>query len=136
MSVEFVDTNILIYGHQALAGSKHITSVELVKRLAKEKTGALSIQVLIEFYSAVTRKLTMTSEQAEEIVADFGAWTIHRPAHADLLRAANIQRRYGINWWDALIVNSASELGCEVLWTEDLSNGRQYGRVTVRNPFR
>ena len=95
----------------------------------------LSLQVLVEFYAAAMRKLPMTSEKAEEVIRDFRAWTVHRPAHADLLRAARLQRRYKISWWDALIVNSATELGCAILWSEDLSNGQQYGPMTVRNPF-
>jgi len=77
----------------------------------------------------------MTSEEAADIVADFGAWTIHSPTHADVVRAVGLQRRYQINWWDALIVNSAIVLGCSVLWTEDLSNGQLYGSVMIRNPF-
>jgi predicted nucleic acid-binding protein len=135
MNVEFIDTNVLIYAHDAKAGRKRINSIELVRRLAKDNAGALSVQVLSEFYAASTRKLAMTSEKAEEIVADFGAWIIHSPAHADLVRAAGLQRRYQINWWDALIVNSAMVLGCSVLWTEDLSHSQIYGSVMVRNPF-
>ena len=135
MSVEFVDTNVLVYAHDAKAGQKRVNSIELVRRLAKDNSGALSIQVLSEFYAASTRKLAMTSAEAEEIVLDFGAWTIHSPAHADLVRAAGLQRRYKISWWDALIVNSAMVLGCSVLWTEDLSHGQLYGSVMVRNPF-
>ena len=37
--------------------------------------------------------------------------------------------------WDAQILNSAIELGCSVLWTEDLSSDQRYGSVTARNPF-
>jgi predicted nucleic acid-binding protein len=136
MSVEFVDTNILIYAHDGGAGAKYKTSVELLTRLFEEGCGASSIQVLAEFYSAATRKLGMKSADAEEAIADLGGWTIHRPAHADLLRAARLQRRYSIAWWDALIVNSAVELGSDVLWSEDLSHGQRYEAVTVRNPFR
>jgi predicted nucleic acid-binding protein len=61
---------------------------------------------------------------------------MHRPKCSSLLSAARLQRQYQINWWDALILNSATELGCEILWTEDFSHGQQYGAVTVRNPFR
>ena len=83
MSVEFVDTNILVYAHDRKAGPKHHKSVELVARLTKDDFGALSLQVLIEFYAAATRMLPMTSEKAEEVIRDFGAWTVHRPAHGD-----------------------------------------------------
>jgi predicted nucleic acid-binding protein len=92
--------------------------------------------VLSEFYSAATRRLGIKSHEAEEIIRDLSGWTIHRPGHADLLKAAQLHRRHKIAWWDALIVNSARELGCTVLWTEDLSDRQRYGSVTVQNPFR
>ena len=92
--------------------------------------------MLSEFYWTVTRKLALTSEAAEGVLADFSQWTIHRPDHADLIRAAGLQRRHKISWWDALIVNSAIELECGTLWTEDLAHGQRFGSLTVRNPFR
>jgi len=135
MSVEFVDTNVFIYAHDGGAGAKHKKSVELLTRLFDSSSGAISIQVLSEFYSAATRKLAMSSQDAQEIIEDLGGWIIHRPGHADLVRAARLQRRYKIAWWDALIVNSALEVGCSVLWSEDLANGQKFGSTTVRNPF-
>jgi predicted nucleic acid-binding protein len=92
--------------------------------------------VLAEFYSAATRKLGMKSEEAEEIIADLGAWAIHRPGHDSLLRACRLQRRHKIAWWDALVVNSAIEMESGILWSEDFNDGQRYGSVTVRNPFR
>jgi predicted nucleic acid-binding protein len=136
MSVEFVDTNVLVYAHDGGAGTKHTRSVDLLKRLAADGSGALSIQVLSEFYVTATKKLGMTSQAAEEVLADLGGWIMHRPAHGDLLRAARLHRRYAVSWWDAMILNSAAELGCHILWTEDLSHGQRYGHVTARNPFR
>jgi predicted nucleic acid-binding protein len=78
---------------------------------------------------------TLTLEVGQTAVSDLRSWTINRPAPADVMRACRIQRDFGVNWWDALIVNSATELGCDILWTEELSHGQQYGPVTVRNPF-
>ena len=135
MSVEFVDTNVLIYAHDGGAGQKHERSVQLLSRLVEDGAGAISIQVLAEFYSAATRKLGIASQEAAEILADLGGWIIHRPGHADLLRAARFQRRYKMSWRDALVVTSAVESGCSVLWSEDLADGQRYGSVTVRNPF-
>jgi predicted nucleic acid-binding protein len=135
MSAEFVDTNILIYAHDSSAGRKHQRSVELLARLFEEIGGALSVQVLSEFYAAATRKLGMKSQTAEDVIRDLQGWTTHSPGHADVLQACSLHRRYKIAWWDAMIVNSAIELGCSVLWTEDLSSGQRYGSVTARNPF-
>lgn len=135
MSAEFIDTNVLVYAHEAAAGVKHQKAVELFTRLFEEQTGALSIQVLTEFYVTATKKLGMTSQEAEEVIADLGTWTIHRPAHADILRACKIHRERKLSWWDALIVNSATELGCRVLWSEDFGAGQRLGTLTIRNPF-
>ena len=135
MSVEFVDTNIFVYAHDGGACRKHDRSVELLTRLFDEGTGAVSVQVLQEFYAAVTRKLGMPAQQAEDVIADLSGWTIHCPRHQDVLRASRLHRRYKIGWWDAVLVNSAIELGSDVLWSEDLTNGQRYGTVTVRNPF-
>jgi predicted nucleic acid-binding protein len=136
MSVEFVDTNVLIYAHDGGAGAKHSRAVELLERLLEDGSGALSIQVLCEFYAAATKKLSMKSEEAEAVISDLTGFALHRPTHADLLKASRLHRRYQIGWWDALIVQSATDLGCSWLWTEDLRDSQRYGTVTARNPFR
>lgn len=132
---EFVDTNVLVYAHEASKGRKNLAAAELMKRLARTGSGALSVQVLVEFYSVSLRRLGLSSEEAEAIITDLCAWPVHRPSHVDVLRACELHRRFQISWWDALILNSAIELGCEILWTEDLSHGRRFGPVVVRNPF-
>jgi predicted nucleic acid-binding protein len=136
MSVEFVDTNVLIYAHEHGSGRKYDRSLELLARLFERGEGALSIQVLAEFYAVATKKLRMENEEAEAVIINLRSWSIHRPSHEDLLRASNLHRRYKIAWWDAMIVNSAIELGCSILWTEDLSPNQRYETVMVRNPFK
>lgn len=136
MSAEFVDTNLLVYAHDSGAGDKHSKSVELLTRLFEDQTGALSVQVLAEFYSVSVKKLGMRPEEAEDAIADLGTWTIHRPSHADVIRASRLFRRHKLGWWDAMVVNSAIELGCTIIWSEDFGDGQRYGTVTVRNPYR
>jgi predicted nucleic acid-binding protein len=135
MSVEFVDTNIFVYAYEGGAGSKHRKAVDLITRLFEGQNGAISVQVLAEFYVTATKKLGMKSEEAEDAIADLRSWTIHRPGHEDILRACKIHRQHKVSWWDSLIINSALELGCDLLWSEDLAAGQRYGTVTVRNPF-
>lgn len=135
MTAEFIDTNILIYAEDSGMGAKHQIAVDLVARLARQDTGALSTQVLAEYYSAATKKLQMTSEEAEETIRDLSCWQIHRPSHADILNAIALQRRYRLSWWDAMILNSAIESGAGILWSEDLRNGQEVGPLVIRNPF-
>lgn len=133
-TVEFVDTNVFIYAHDHSAGRKHAVAADLLARLWEQHSGAVSIQVLVEFYAA-TIKRGLKVRDAEAVISDLETWTLHRPDHADVIRAIELLRRYKISWWDALVINSANELGCAVLWTEDLNHGQRYGGVTVRNPF-
>jgi predicted nucleic acid-binding protein len=135
MSGEFVDTNVLVYAHDHKVGAKHVQARELLARLFEERVGCVSVQVLSEFYAATTKKTIINSGQAEEVISDLADWTIHRSGHEDVLRAIKLQRRYKLQWWDALILNSAIQLDCSILWTEDLNHGQKYGTVTARNPF-
>jgi len=45
----FVDTNILVYGHDRTAGLKHERARQLLERLWRSGQGVLSTQVLQEF---------------------------------------------------------------------------------------
>jgi predicted nucleic acid-binding protein len=135
MSAEFLDTNVFIYAYDGGAGSKQRAALALIERLFDEGTGAISIQVLTEFYSAATRKLGMRPEEVEEIILDLQGWMLHQPSLLHLVSASRLHRRHKLAWWDALILNSAIELGCEVLWSEDFVHHQKYGTLIVRNPF-
>jgi len=136
-TLEFVDSNVLVYLHDRSAGSKRQRARELVSDLWADRRGCLSIQVLQEFYVNVTQKVPqpIAAEKARRLVADLGAWRTHRPALDDVLAAIDLQGRHQVSFWDALILRSAGALGCGIVWSEDLSDGQVYDGVRVRNPF-
>jgi len=136
-NLQFVDTNVLIYAHDLSAGQKHIYARELIQELWKSGGGCLSIQVLQEFYVNVTQKVArpLTPNVAAQIITDLSAWQVHRPGVEEVLDAIRLQDRYQISFWDAMIVISAIQLGCQTLWSEDLNPGQVYDRVAVANPF-
>jgi predicted nucleic acid-binding protein len=51
------------------------------------------------------------------------------------VNVTRIHQRTGISFWDAMIVRSAVEIGCAVLYSEDLNDGQEYSGVHVENPF-
>lgn len=132
---EFLDTNILVYAFDLSAGPKRDIAIGLIERLARERTGCLSVQVLQEFYVTMTKKLSMPPEDAARQIERLGHWNIHRPGVADVLAACKTHREYPVSFWDAMVVQSASRLGCRILWSEDLSDGGKWHAVTVLNPF-
>jgi predicted nucleic acid-binding protein len=135
--VDFVDTNILLYAYDATAGARHDRARELVGRLGGERTGAVSVQVLQEFYvNAVAKiKQPLSTEAARQRLRALSRWTTHSPLAPDVLAATAISEDLQISFWDAMIVRSASELGCTRLWTENLDHGQTMLGVRVSNPF-
>jgi predicted nucleic acid-binding protein len=85
----------------------------------------------------VTRKIAapLDCQIARQIVADLAHWLVHSPNSNDLLHAIDLQQLYQVSFWDAMIVQSASNLRCNQLLTEDFNLGQMYGDVMVVNPF-
>jgi len=137
MSVELIDTNVLVYAHDVTAGKKFKVAGDLVGRLLGERSVAVSVQVLLEFFITVTRKVSrpLSWQQAGEILADLATWPLYAPDGHDVLEAVSISGRYDISVWDAMIVQAAVSVGASVIWTEDLNSGQLYEGVEVRNPF-
>lgn len=133
----FVDTNVLVYAHDDSAGGKRDQARALVEQLWDSRDGCLSVQVLQEFFVTITRKIAkpLDAETATALVADYSRWYLHVPAADDVLAAIGIHQRAGISFWDAMIVRSAAEIGCAVLYSEDLNAGQEYQGVSVENPF-
>lgn len=99
------------------------------------RLGVLSYQVLQEFYNTVTRKIGVQRHHAQKDVRDLLEWIVV-PVSGDLLEATwTVESCYGLSWWDSLIVAAAQKAGCDILLTEDLSEGQLYGTMKVVNPF-
>jgi predicted nucleic acid-binding protein len=133
----FVDTNILVYAHDADAGVKRERAMEALRKLWETHTGRLSVQVLQEFYVNVTRKLTtrVARSTAREVVSAYGAW-IREPTTAEtVLRATDIAELAQISFWDALIVAAAEQVGATQLLSEDLNDGQLIAGIRIVNPL-
>lgn len=135
--MEFVDTNILLYAYDPTAGEKHDTARALVDRLWRDRRGAISVQVLQEFYVNATRKAAITIESAGAVerMKSLARWRVHSPLPDDVIAAADLASRYQLSFWDAMVVRSAAELRCETLWIEDLNDGQVIEGVRLNNPF-
>ncbi|MCA9917418.1 MAG: PIN domain-containing protein [Anaerolineales bacterium] len=136
-SYQFVDTNVLVYAYDGSQGQKQTQARQLLQQLWQQQVGCISIQVLQEFYVTVTRKLAnpLAPADASQIIADLGLWRVHQPQVEDVLSAIQLQQRYQLSFWDSLIVRSASQLGCSLIWTEDLNDGQQIEGCTIQSPF-
>lgn len=126
----FIDTNVLIYAQGA--GPKSETARRVV--LAG---GIVSVQVLNEFVAVLRRKFRLEWDAVADALADVrAALGPVRPIDVDIhLSAVTLARLHGFEFYDALIVASALEAGCDTLLTEDLQSGRRVAGLTIVNPF-
>jgi predicted nucleic acid-binding protein len=132
----FVDTNLLVYAHDSSAGVKHDRARGLVERLWQDRTGVLSTQVLQELYVSLRKaRHPLPASEARQIAADYLRWEIVVNTGESVLEAAELEERYRLSFWDALIVHAAGVSGAETLYSEDLSHGQAYGAVRVLNPL-
>ena len=134
---EFVDANVLVYAFDPSAQAKQMTAVELIERLWESGTGCVSVQVLQEFFVTVTRKVPkpLSIDAAAERVREYSAWKVFAPAAGDVLAAIALHKQAQISFWDAMILQAAAESGCDLLWTEDLTERQILRGVQIRNPF-
>jgi predicted nucleic acid-binding protein len=133
----FLDTNILLY-----AISPH--PEEAAKRgqadaLLDRVDGALSVQVLQEFYVQATRPARPGRLPHDLAAGLVRAWTRFRVQEMTLPvfeAALEIKAAHGFSYWDSAIIAAARALGCSRLYSEDMSHGREVEGVTIVNPFR
>src|SRR6266436_354132 len=131
----FVDTNVLIHAVDRADLKKHLAAQAWRAWLWETSRGRISFQVLQEFCVNAIKKQPSAQVEIREEISDLMTW---QPIALDagvLARAWIIEDRYGISFWDSLIVAAARVAGCRYLLTEDLQRGQELDGVMVVNPF-
>jgi len=131
----FVDTNVLLYSVDSSSRIKQQMAKSWLNVLWEHGAGAISWQVLHEFYVNAVRKMGSPVKKARSMVEIFTLW---QPVDTSVLlvqRAWHWTDAAQVSYWDSLIVAAAERSGSRFLLTEDLQAGRQLGSVKVVNPF-
>jgi predicted nucleic acid-binding protein len=133
----FFDTNVLAYAYDRSETRKQPVAQARLEVLWRDRTGALSTQVLQEFYIVATRKLAtpMHRTTARKIVGLYAEWPVVQVDVPLILAASELEERHTLSFWDALILEAARRAGATRLLTEDLQAGRRIGGVRIENPF-
>ena len=134
----FVDTNVLVYDRDERDPVKYRRAQAWMRTLwQRPGLGVVSTQVLTEFYWTATRKLKpgLPGDAARRYVRTLLAWNVVGTDQAAISDAWSIEDRYGLPFWDALVVACARIGGCRALLTEDLQDGQNLDGLLVVNPF-
>jgi predicted nucleic acid-binding protein len=133
---EFLDSNVLVYTDDHGAPAKQAAALALVEAGHDAGTSFVSTQVLEEYFSAATKKLGVAIPVARAKVELFSRLNVAVIDVDDILAAIDLQQLHQLSFWDSLLVQSARRCGCSTLLTEDLQDGRRFGDLVIRNPFK
>ena len=133
----FVDTNVLLYAHDASETEKQPIARALLEGVWADRSGVLSTQVLQEFYVVATRKFKppMRRSEARELVALYATWPVVQVDVELILDATALEERAQLSFWDALIVEAARRGGAARIVSEDLQDGRRIANIAIEDPF-
>ncbi len=134
----FLDTNVFVYSFDTSAPAKARRALQLIRQAVDTGKGIVSFQVVQEFFNVALRRFAkpMAFADAEQFLA-----TVFRPLMASHSspalygEALRLTDRYRLSWYDSLIIASAIEGQCSVLYSEDLQSGQRFGNLEIRNPF-
>ena len=132
----FLDTNVFLYAFLNQDVTKKTIAVNLIAQSVNRHNGYVSLQIVKEFCNIMVKKSGKPAAEIGKAVAIFGMMQMV-PGSLQLVRKAlALRETYGLQFYDALLLASAEQSDCTVLYTEDLNDGQMYGSVKAVNPFK
>jgi predicted nucleic acid-binding protein len=116
---------------------KHERARKLIEHLWATGEGVVSTQVLQELCVNLRKKVSrpLPSEEIRRLVEDYLAWEVVTNDATSVVEALDIEKRFKISYWDALVIHAAWRAGAAVLYSEDLAQAQRYDSLQVVNPL-
>lgn len=133
-----VDTNVLVYAYDPSAPDKQERAIEVLASLAEAGLGALSSQVLAEFFVIATRKIPnpLSLQEVERSVSNYlRSWPVFDLTGLIVAEAIRGVCDRSLSYWDAQIWATAKLNQIPRVLTEDFAGGSTIEGVTFINPF-
>jgi predicted nucleic acid-binding protein len=131
----FVDSNIFIYAKiKSQDDKKHIASQNLLRSLDKQVI--ISVQVLNEFYNTLVR-IGIDDAAIQSFLKQIMQSTLTQPVNKSTIELCwKMRNEYHYSYYDSLILASAFESRCIILYSEDMQHGQVIEKnLKIVNPF-
>ena len=134
----FVDTNLWAYRLDQREPQKSRWLQSWLAQVVVEYEVVISTQVLIELRSVLSRKLQppLPDAQISALLEALSAFEVVGANASLVLDAHQLAIAEQLSWFDALIAEAAIRSRCDVLFSEDFSDGRLIADLRIVNPFR
>lgn len=129
----FLDTNIILYSYS----KTELEKSEVANSLIFETKNLISNQVTNETINILYKKYNLTSQQIEDVILELDDnFEICNFTIKTQVKALRIKEKYKYQYYDSLIIATALESGCSILYSEDMQHNQIIeNKLTIINPF-
>ena len=132
----FIDTNVLIYAFSEVELNKQQVALNLIDAVACD--AIISNQVINELANIFLKKFKLPIEQVEDSFLELDSLlNIVSFDMSTQIRALRLKQRYNLQYFDSLIISTALENKCNILYSEDMQHELIIdNRLKIINPFK
>ena len=134
--MKFLDTNVLVYFADGRSRMKQSVARAVLADAIGSPQYVISVQVLNEFANVAMKKFAMTEDEVCQYLESFQNIRVVPQKREWTVRALEIKKQYGLQFYDSLMLAAAESAGCSEFLSEDLSDGQAYCGMKAVNPFR
>lgn len=134
-AIVFVDTPVLLVADDAFDLVKQARIRDWLQALWQRRAGRVSTQVLNAYYVSATRHFGMPQGDARAKLRRYQLWQPWQIDHQTVETAWGVEARFGLPYWDALIVAAAAQSGASHVLSLELQHGQQIDGVTILSPL-
>ncbi|MEN9437018.1 MAG: hypothetical protein RIR09_1673 [Pseudomonadota bacterium] len=133
--IVFVDTNVLLAADDAFDADRQARIRDWLQALWQRRAGRVSTQVLNAYYVSATQHFGMPQGDARAKLRRYQLWKPWQIDHQTVETAWGLEARFGLPYWDALIIAAAAQSGASHVLSLDLPHLQQFDGVTILNPL-
>ena len=134
-AIVFVDTNVLLAADDAFDATRQARVRGWLQALWARRAGRVSTQVLNAYYVGATQHFAMPQGDARAKLRRYQLWQPWQIDHQTVETAWGVEARFGLPYWDALIVAAAAQSGASHVLSFDLQHGQQIDGVAILSPL-
>lgn len=129
----FIDSNIIIYAYSIDEPTKR----DIVNNLLNSHEKLfISTQTVNEFINVILRKKMLSKQELPNIIDTlFSVFSVASINQDTIQKAINISNEHHYSYFDSLMIASALENSCSILYSEDMHHEHTIDKVKIINPF-
>lgn len=131
----FIDSNLWIYYYSMKPDEKFAKARDIILRHFNSLS--ISTQILGELYYVLVRKQMASQADAQKVVIDLTSeFEVVAIDSSHVLKAIEVNKEYRYSYWDSLIIATALDNDCSILYSEDMQHDQLIeNRLRIINPL-